>query len=160
MPECLSWQTWETKERKPKNYSRIRSDGPTPASQQWLPRGQGERLGEEFHTYGQVQHQGGWRVKLICTSAPLSSSPLTPAEPILSALLPLLQPGSILIFLPHSSSYPVQLQVVTQKDDTSKKCPDASAISILPGIRWISESAGRALSGLLQPASRLSKTPT
>lgn len=155
MPVCLSWQTWETKERKPESCSRIRSDGPEPASQLRVPRGQGERLTYEFHTDGQVQHRWGWRGKFICTSAPLSNTPLAPAEPTLSALFPLLRPAMLWL-----SSPPAQLQAVTQKRDTSEKHPDASAISILPGIRWISESAGCALSGLLQPASCPSKTPT
>lgn len=146
---------------KPENCSRIRSDGPKPASQHRVPRGQEYRLRCKFHTDGQVRHQRGWRGRFICTSTSLSSSPLAPAEPTLSALFPLLNPSVLrLSSLPSSSPNLVQLQAVTQKDDTSEKCPDASAISILPGIRWISESAACALSGLLQPASCPSETPT
>lgn len=35
----------------------------------------------------------------------------------------------------------IELQAVAQKDGTSEKRPDASAISILPGIRRIAKSA-------------------
>lgn len=100
MPVCLSWQAWEAKERKPENCSRIRSDGPKPASQHWVPRGQEGRLRCKFHTDRQVRHQWGWRGRFICTSTSLSSSPLAPAEPTLSALFPLLNPSVLWISSP------------------------------------------------------------
>lgn len=96
--------------------------------------------------------------KSSCTSAFPPSSPPAPAELFPLALLPPYTQHSSDPLPPQPSCW-IQLQAVTQKDGTSEKRPDALAISVLPGIRWIAKSAGSPLSGLPKPASCPAKTP-